>query len=72
MMPCTKFGGVLWRKFVLYLCVGGRQANWGDGCFSEWTKAVDVYRWCFGLDGVLLGGYSHNYSNFLNLISARP
>lgn len=52
--------------------VHGWQANWGDSWFSEWTRTMDVYRWCFGLDGVLLGGYSHNYSNFLNLISARP
>lgn len=31
MIAGTKFGGVFWRKLVLCLCMGGRQANWGDG-----------------------------------------
>lgn len=62
MIPCTKFGGVLWRKCILCLCGDGRWANWGEGCFCEWGRAMGVYRWYFNLDGVLLGGYSGNYS----------
>lgn len=68
MVPCSKYGGILWRKWKMdaLLQVG----QWGRWMLLWVSRAVEISRWWLGMESCLEGEVVV-IPIFLNLIPAK-